>query len=87
MHRCLNLDEVVRLIAYELVASGRKATAVCLARCCKSFEDPVLDALWTTQDKLSPLFKCLPGDVWKKGGYTVSAPTTHVLLFSQQFGL
>ena len=44
MHACLNVDEIVRLIAYELVASGGYATAVALARCCKSFEDPVLDA-------------------------------------------
>ena len=87
MHRCLNVDEIVRLIACELVASERKVTAVCLAWCCKGLGDPVLDGLWATQVKLSPLFKCLPGDVWKEGGYTVSAPTTHVLLFPQQFGL
>ena len=49
MHICLNVDELVRLIACELVASEGKATAVALAGCCKSFEDPVLDALWETQ--------------------------------------
>ena len=87
MHRCLNVDEIVRLIAYELVESERKATAVCLACCRKSFEDPVLDELWAAQDELSPLFKCLPGDVWKKGGYTVGAPTIRVLLCPQRFGL
>ena len=87
MHRCLNVDEIVRLIACELAASERKATAVCLACCCKCLGDPVLDALWATQAKLSPLFKCLPGDVWKEGGYTVSIPTTCILLFPQRLGL
>ena len=83
MHRCLNVDEIVRLIAYELVASGRKATAARLACCCKGFEDPVLDVLWATQTELPPLFNCLPGDVWNDGGHTVSALATRVLRFPQ----
>ena len=86
MHHCLNVDEIVRLIACELVASGREATAVRLARCCKSFEDPVLDTLWAMQVELFPLFKCFPGDVWDEGGYTVSTPTTRLFFFPQQFG-
>jgi len=73
MHACLNVDEIVRLIASELVASGAKATAAILACCCKSFEDPVLDALWETQDRLRPLLKSFPEDVWNEGGCTVSA--------------
>jgi len=76
MHACLNVDEIVRLVARELVASGGERTAVSLACCSKSFEDPLLDALWATQRSLLPLLKSLPGDVWKEGGYRVSAPTT-----------
>jgi len=76
MHACLNVDEVVRLIALELVVSGGGATAVGLACCCKNFEDLVLDALWAQQVSLLPLFKSFPGDVWKEGGYSVSASTT-----------
>ena len=76
MHRCLNVDEILRLIAYELVASGTKAAAVCMACCCKCFQDPVLDTLWATQFDLSPLSKCFLGDIWNEGGYKVSAPTT-----------
>ena len=79
MHACLNVDEIVRLIADELVASPLDATAVALACCCKNFEDPVLDALWTKQSQLLPLLKSFPGDVWNEGGCTVSAPTTLVL--------
>ena len=70
------MDEIVRLIAYEVVGSENKATAVALAACRKSFADPVLDALWETQVKLLPLLKSLPGDVWNEGAYTVSASTT-----------
>lgn len=49
----------------ELVESGARATAVALASCCKSLEDPLLDTLWETQDRLLPLLKTFPGDVWK----------------------
>ena len=76
MHACLNVDEIVRFIARELVASGGKGTAVALACCRKDFEDPVLDVLWVRQWELLPLLKSFPGDVWNEGGCTVSAPTT-----------
>ena len=78
MHPYLKVDEILRLIVCELVESEAKATAVALACCSKSFEDPVLDALWETQDGLLPLLNSLPADVWSEGGYTVSVPTTHV---------
>jgi len=78
MHACLNVDEILRLIACDLVVSGGQATAVALACCCKSLEDPVLDALWETQDYLTPLLNSLPGDVWNEGQHVVSAPTTYI---------
>ena len=81
MHTCLNVDEIVRLIARELVASGGNATAVALACCCKDFEDPVLDALWVEQDRLLPLLKSFPGDVWNEDGCTVSTSMTRVFPF------
>ena len=65
MHPCLRVDEILRLLACELVASEAKGTVVALACCCKSFEDPALDALWEAQDRLLPLLKSLPVDVWK----------------------
>ena len=76
MHACLNVDEIVRLIARELARPGAKADAVALACCRKSFEDPVLDTLWEIQNRLLPLFKSFPEDVWDEGGRPVSAPTT-----------
>ena len=38
-HAYLNGDEIVRLIAYKLVASQATATAVALAHCYKNLED------------------------------------------------
>ena len=79
MHACLNVDEIVRLIAHELVASEAKGSAVALARCYKGFEDPVLDALWETKNGLAPLLASLPSDVWSlPNAPTVSAPTTYI---------
>lgn len=61
------MDEILRLITCELVGSELKATAVSLAGCCRNFEDPVLCVLWETQDRLVPLLKCLPQEVWEEG--------------------
>lgn len=80
MHPCLNVDEILQLIACELVASKAKATAVALACCCERFEGPMLDALWETQIELFPLLKTLPRDVWNPNGRFVSAPTRHFFL-------
>ena len=81
MHACLRVDEIVRLIASELVGSEGKGSAIALTCCCKSFEDPVLDVSWETQDKLLPLLKSFPGDVWDEDKSTVSAPMTCVFPF------
>jgi len=66
MHRCLSVDDILGLLACELVASEAEATAVALACCCKGFQDPVLDAVWGTQDRLTPLLKCFPQEVWEE---------------------
>ena len=81
MHPCLNVDEILRLLACELVKSEAKATAVSLACCCKGFEDPMLDALWATQGSLLPLLKSFPGDVWNEDECTVSVLAACVLSF------
>jgi len=67
MNPSLTVDGILRLLARELVASDTKATAVSLACCCKSFEDPMLDTLWETQERLTPLLECFPREVWKEG--------------------
>ena len=72
MHPCLRLDEIIRFLASDLVESEAKRTVVALACCCKTFEEPVLDVLWETQDKLIPLLKCLPEDTWENSRKFVS---------------
>ena len=75
MHPCLSVDEIVRFIASELVASQETATSVSLACCGKILKDPVLDVLWETQNQLLRLLRSLPEDVWDGHGCTVSTPT------------
>jgi hypothetical protein len=76
MHACLSVDEILRSLAYKLVGSEANATVVALACCCKSFEDPALDALWETQDRLLPLLKIFPEDVWEEEDESFVSPLT-----------
>jgi hypothetical protein len=71
MHPCLCVDEIIRLIAQELVTDSQHATAVALACCRKCFEDPVMDVLWRAGPKFTDLLKTLPGDIWNPGQYQV----------------
>ena len=73
------MDEIVRLIACQLVESQGQATAVALACCRRGFEDPVLDTLWETQYSMNPLLKTFPENVCEGGDHTVSGRTTCVL--------
>ena len=77
MHHCLRVDEILRLIASELVESGWRHTALTLACCCKSLEDPVLDVLWGARGEgLVPLLRIFPEDVWNSN---VCVPTASVI--------
>ena len=87
MHPCLNVDEIIRHIACELVASKAGATTVALARSCKAIEDPVLDVLWGTQERLQLLLGTLPGDIWNEPECTASAPTAYVSSSLNRFSL
>jgi hypothetical protein len=81
MHRSLIIHDVLHLLACKLVESELEATAVSLACCCKTFEDPILDELWKTQDQLIPLLRCLPQEVWEvTDGYFVSRTVMSPLL-------
>lgn len=72
MHQCLRVDEIIRLVACELVESKGYGTAAALARCCKNLEDPVFDALREAQNRLTPLLKRLPQDTWEEAPQFVS---------------
>ena len=76
MHPCLKVDEILRLLARALVGSEAKATIVALARCCKTLEEPMLDELWETQDRLTPLLESFPPDIWEGEGQAFVSPPT-----------
>ena len=62
-HRTLAVDEILREII-DRVIDIHPPTAVSLACCAKSFEEPALSALWKTQKELPVLIRTLPPDSW-----------------------
>ena len=64
-HRCWALDEIVRAITANLVASEAKSSAVSLASCSKSLEESALGEVWRHLSSLAPLVKCFPPDIWE----------------------
>ena len=64
-HRCWGLDEIVRAIAASLVSDKARASAVSLASCSKSLEEPALGEVWRNLSSLAPLVKCFPPEVWE----------------------
>ncbi|KAF8139346.1 hypothetical protein K438DRAFT_1785764 [Mycena galopus ATCC 62051] len=47
-------------------ASEVRGHLAALARTCKTFQDPALDALWRFQYSLVPALRCFPDDLWKR---------------------
>jgi len=64
-HRCWSFDEIVRAIAANLVADRAKASAVALASCSKSLQQPALGEVWRSLCSLAPLVLCFPPKIWK----------------------
>ena len=64
-HRCWAVDEIVRAIVANLVRDEKRASAVALASCSKSLEEPALGEVWRSLSSLAPLVKCFPPDVWE----------------------
>jgi hypothetical protein len=67
-NRCWAIDEIVRTIAADLVMDDARASAVALACCSKSLEEPALAELWRSIKDLQCLIKCFPPDVWEVRG-------------------
>jgi hypothetical protein len=65
VHRCWSVDEIVRAIAANLVTDEAKASAVALASCSKSLEQPTLEEVWRCLPNLAPLVQCFPPEIWK----------------------
>ncbi|KAF7329238.1 hypothetical protein MKEN_00184500 [Mycena kentingensis (nom. inval.)] len=67
MHPCLHIPELVSSIVDNFNFSDvEQRTLAGLARTCKSFHGPALDALWRHQTSLDPILACLPADAWEK---------------------
>ncbi|KAK7044494.1 hypothetical protein R3P38DRAFT_2879087 [Favolaschia claudopus] len=62
MHRCLLVAEIVCLISHQIENSSLPS----FARVCKAFRDPALDVLWSHQDSLGNLLRCMPEGVWEE---------------------
>ena len=62
LHRVFKIGELARLITSQLVAIRGKKSAVNLACACRYIEEPVLSALWETQQSLRTLLELLPGE-------------------------
>ncbi|KAJ6459883.1 hypothetical protein C8R45DRAFT_542086 [Mycena sanguinolenta] len=71
MHRSLRIPEIILQICSHLNPDPRAGAAdlAALARTCRIFHDPALDALWWEQDTIMNLMRCMP-DVWE----TVTPP-------------
>jgi hypothetical protein len=68
MHRCILIPEIVHLICAELGNVCARKSLAGLAQTCLWFREPALDALWYQLHDLSPLFKCMPPDLWEEIG-------------------
>ncbi|EIW81772.1 hypothetical protein CONPUDRAFT_152676 [Coniophora puteana RWD-64-598 SS2] len=72
MHRVLNIAEILQNI-FSCLNDGYTAqtglkgnpTLYSLARTCRVFKDPALDALWEHIVTLDPVVKCLGKDAWQ----------------------
>ena len=62
-HRALAVDDILREVA-GWVVDTHPPTAISLACCAKTFEEPALSALWKIQDELWILIRALPPDSW-----------------------
>ena len=64
-YHVLNISELTRLIASQLVLIGAEKSAVNLACACRSLEEPVLSTLWETKYHFFILLSVLPEGTWE----------------------
>ncbi|KAG1904914.1 uncharacterized protein F5891DRAFT_719103 [Suillus fuscotomentosus] len=62
MHNALKVNEIVYTILEHVKSS--KSDLRNMAMTCSAFSNIALDMLWSQQDSLTPLFRCLPRDTW-----------------------
>ena len=64
MHRCLQVDEILEVIASCLFHKDKHGLAN-MALACRTFYEPALNQYWCEVDSLSRLLECLPEDICK----------------------
>ncbi|KAJ7432821.1 hypothetical protein B0H11DRAFT_1889680, partial [Mycena galericulata] len=75
MHPSLHIPEIVSMICDELLNGAERLThslnpdtsqsLATMARTCKTFRDPALDLLWSSQRTVMNVLDCMPGDIWE----------------------
>ncbi|KAJ7479430.1 hypothetical protein B0H11DRAFT_1275912 [Mycena galericulata] len=75
MHQSLRIPEIVSMICDEVLHWQEKEfhylgrdtsqTLAAMARTCKTFHDPSLDLLWSSQTSVRNVLSCMPGDIWQ----------------------
>ncbi|OBZ67047.1 hypothetical protein A0H81_12882 [Grifola frondosa] len=87
MHKALEIVEIFSAIIEPLKDDQNKWTTslAILARTCRAFHEPALDALWEFQPNLVNLIKCMPQDAWKivSTGRYMFGPDPGELCFSR----
>ncbi|KAG6895805.1 hypothetical protein C0992_012357 [Termitomyces sp. T32_za158] len=83
MQRALLIDEIIRHIFHFSAETGLD-TLNALARCCRTWEDPALDYLWTRLSSIAPLLQLIPGVELVNGIYVFQAlhPTPDLTRFN-----
>lgn len=75
MHRCLNVDEILRLVA-ENVAERHGLLDMALT--CKTFHGPAIDTLWEDLPGLHPLLPLLAKDTCRSTEQRPSRPESEI---------
>ncbi|KAF8887130.1 hypothetical protein BD779DRAFT_530230 [Infundibulicybe gibba] len=67
MHRCLLIQEVLRIICTHVGTScpRPRRDLLAMALTCRHFFDVSMDQLWHEVPNLHPVLTCLPSDVWR----------------------
>ncbi|KAH7889099.1 hypothetical protein F5I97DRAFT_1925674 [Phlebopus sp. FC_14] len=60
MHKALHITEILHAVC----GFAAQDSLAKLARTCRAFEEPALDALWANLETLEPLVHCLPSNIW-----------------------
>ncbi|KAJ7647954.1 hypothetical protein FB45DRAFT_211603 [Roridomyces roridus] len=87
MHPALSIAELVDIVCEKLKEPegdnrfGFQGTLASLAVTSRAFQEPALDALWSSHCGIHNIIKCLPSHLWE------TQPDTHILTFFTRFSV